>query len=767
MSELSVEDLIAEFVERSDRGEVLDPHEFAAQHPSVRHHLEHALEQLRQAESLFPTEPEVAQPRVVGEYRVLGELGRGGMGRVFEVEHTETRNVFALKLLSGPAWSNPRSMTRLKREGDILRRIDHDGIVRIVDVGSESGAPFLVMERVAGDSLATRLEVARSRRLAQPTLTDAEWLELPGGGVAAHRAALLVASLARAVAAAHASGLLHRDIKPANVLLRDDGRPVLIDFGLAADASAPTLTRTGDVLGTPHYMAPEQAAGRTATARTDVYGLGAVLFELLTLQPPHPGQDPLAVLDAVRRRPVKIPSFAARALPRDFRIVLHRALAFDPRDRYPSADAFADDLESFAKARKVAAKAPGLAERGRQVWRFQRLWIAAAIAVILVVALALLALRESDETRADRVRNAAAEAADDWVSRDRAQFATSLATLRDLAPMEPAVAALAVLQRRDRNAKEPDQTADPMVIGAHHIVRRDYRAALAPLERAVAVRPDDAVTALLLGHAARRAKQMDRAHEMLAAAAHLIPQGEAIRLEQYRAYRDSGRWPDAERALLEAQNLGDDSPATWRLLAETRIQLKTFDKALAAIEQALSRLPKPPPHDFIITYSTALTEVERFDEAQAPLREIIAAEPGNEKIRYRLAFSLDRAHRLRETLEQYEAILATRPRSSQIRLAIAWLITGSNRDKCAECAVYFTENPQLLDFERAETLSLEALESDRGLRPGFLESFVPIAMRLKGRSACRDLVGRCLEEAHEEHDDGRILRLSKAHRTLR
>ncbi|MCO5167088.1 MAG: serine/threonine protein kinase [Planctomycetes bacterium] len=279
-------------------------------------------------------------PRVPG-HRLLERLGEGGMGAVWLAEDERTGARRAVKVLAAGADAELR--LRFRREAEAMARVDgHPHVVRVHAAGEGPDGCWIVMDLAEGGDLAGRL-----RRGPLP----------PDEALALGRA------LARALAHVHAHGVLHRDLKPANVLFDAAGAPRLVDFGLATVAGAERLTRTGAVLGTPVYMAPEQALGRPSDERADVYGLGAVLYHALTGRPPVPQGALVAVLaDVVERRPTP-PSAVAPATAPALAAAVMRALAKAPEERFPSAAAFADALEGGAAA---APSRPAAGSCGRR-----------------------------------------------------------------------------------------------------------------------------------------------------------------------------------------------------------------------------------------------------------------------------------------------------------------------------------------------------------------------------------------------------------------
>ena len=305
-------------------------------------------------------------PRVPG-YDVLAELGRGGMGVVYQARQTALGRTVALKVLRDGL--GPDAAERFRAEAAALAKLGHPNVVRVYEVGETAAdrpVPFIALEYVAGGSLA-----------------DAAG----GRPVAPHTAAALVAGAARGVAAAHAAGIVHRDLKPANVLL-DGDTPKVADFGLARDVGAAGRTETGVVAGTPAYMAPEQAAGRSKDAgpAADVYALGAVLYDLLAGRPPFQASTPPLTLHLVLTAdPVPLRRLQP-GTPRDLETIALKCLEKTPARRYPSAAAVADDLDRFRSGLPVVARPVSAAERG---WRWcRRNPRVAALAAALVVALA-------------------------------------------------------------------------------------------------------------------------------------------------------------------------------------------------------------------------------------------------------------------------------------------------------------------------------------------------------------------------------------------
>jgi tetratricopeptide (TPR) repeat protein len=305
-----------------------------------------------------------------GPFRLVREIGRGGMGVVHEAHQTSLGRRVALKVLGTGATATTTQLARFRREALTLARLDHPHIVRVVDVGETAGRHWLAMELVDGCSLAEHLETLRAagkdHGAGMRTLVEG------------------LANIADALQHAHEAGVLHRDVKPSNILLRRDGRMLLSDFGLARDDAAPSVTLAGTAVGTPNYMSPEQVVAARIGPTSDVFSLGASLYECLTLQPPFRGGCTELVLRAILDHDPPDPRRLRSGLPADLAAIALKALEKDPARRYPTAAAMAQDLRAFLELRPVQARVPSLRQRGVR-WLRQRPLLAAAALVLLAL----------------------------------------------------------------------------------------------------------------------------------------------------------------------------------------------------------------------------------------------------------------------------------------------------------------------------------------------------------------------------------------------
>ena len=281
----------------------------------------------------------------VSGYQILEELGRGGMGVVYKARQVSLNRLVALKMLLPGGHAGEADLARLRAEAEAIAGLRHPNIIQIYEIGEQDGLPFLALEYCAGGSLDRKIN---------------------GTPLRAEQAAALVETLARAIHAVHRVGVVHRDLKPANVLLTDaDGQPKITDFGLAKKLGSQVHTQTGQILGTPSYMAPEQAAGQSKqiTAATDIYALGGILYESLTGRPPFRAVTPLdTILQVLEQEPAP-PRLLNPRIDIDLETICLKCLEKDPAHRYASALELADDLQRYLAREPISARSVNLLDR--------------------------------------------------------------------------------------------------------------------------------------------------------------------------------------------------------------------------------------------------------------------------------------------------------------------------------------------------------------------------------------------------------------------
>ncbi len=349
-----VEELLRRWQALAQKGTVLSAEELCRDHPE---HLEELKRHIATFEEMTPTRRKpmsesmkssashrpirTGEMPVLENYEVLEIIGKGGMGIVYKVEQKWPRRILALKMLRNQTVVDSEDLARFLREINTLCRLNHANIVHLYDAGHLNGYPYFTMEFVEGSNLSDRYK---------------------DKGCSPRRAARIVAILARAVESAHNIGILHRDLKPANILMSEEGIPKITDFGLAKrmqqrdDGHTPSHM----VLGTPSYMAPEQAGSRPDDIgfATDVYGLGAVLYELLTGKPPFRGETPHETLIMVLTQEVVPPSETGKDIPDDLETICLKCLEKEPRNRYQTAKDLAEELDEWLREEPESDSGP-------------------------------------------------------------------------------------------------------------------------------------------------------------------------------------------------------------------------------------------------------------------------------------------------------------------------------------------------------------------------------------------------------------------------
>jgi WD40 repeat protein/serine/threonine protein kinase len=399
-------------------------------------------------------------PTVAG-YEILGELGRGGMGVVYKARQIKLNRLAALKMILAGAHAGVLQLERFRTEAEAVARLQHPNVVQIYEIGEQDGLPFFSLEFVDGGSLADKLAVTA----------------LP-----ARQAAEVTAALAQAMHAAHQRGIIHRDLKPANVLLDRAGTPKITDFGLAKKLDeAGGHTHTGAIMGTPSYMAPEQAEGRTQEIgpAADIYALGAILYETLTGRPPFKSATLVDTLVQVRTQEPVTPRQLLPNLPRDLNTICLKCLEKEPCRRYATAGELADELKRWLAGEPIQARPTPVWERIGK-WIKRRPAIAVLLAAVVAVTLLGFALVTWQWQRAESERDKAAHLAEaENVAKNDAQ--------------QQKEAALEARRREERQRRAAQRTATNLLLerGVGLCRQRQYGAGLLWLARGLDAAPDD------------------------------------------------------------------------------------------------------------------------------------------------------------------------------------------------------------------------------------------------------------------------------------
>lgn len=446
---------VEEYLAALEAGRRLDRQRFLERHSAIAGALAECLDGLQFVHAAAPRTPRLdrdapslpddVQPALpLGDFWLRREIGRGGMGVVYEAVQLSLGRRVALKVLSFAATLDPKQLQRFKNEAQAAAHLNHPHIVPVHAVGCERGVHYYAMQYIEGQSLAALITELRPEASDAISGRDEPTGDLvpiaPSAPATSTRAALaterstpnreffrhgagLGIQAAEALEHAHQLGVVHRDIKPANLLLDAQGHLWVADFGLALFQSEAGLTRTGELLGTLRYMSPEQALGQRGLVdhRTDVYSLGATLYELLTLEPVFDGQDRNELLQKIASDEPVPPRMRNPAIPTELETVVLKALAKHPAERYATAQELADDLRRFLEDLPIQARRPTLLEKAIKWGRRHRSFVVSAV-VLLLLTLAGLAVSTVLIARAYERERLKAQEATDQRARAEASF---------------------------------------------------------------------------------------------------------------------------------------------------------------------------------------------------------------------------------------------------------------------------------------------------------------------------------------------------------
>jgi WD40 repeat protein/serine/threonine protein kinase len=381
---------VAEISERLRRGETVFPEEYGA-HAGALCGLLPTLRMMTDLPGPFVPSTGLGQ---IGDFRLLREVSRGGMGVVYEATQLSLGRRVALKILPFVAAFDPRQLERFRVEAQAAASLCHPNIVPVLATGAAEGIPYYAMRFIEGRDLARIIGELR-RDAVDPTETaqcgsPKQPILSTHGSSFARDVASLARQAAEALEYAHANDVIHRDIKPSNLLVDNGGRLWITDFGLARVRGGVDLTHTGDALGTPRYMSPEQALGRRTSVdgRTDIYSLGVTLYELLTGRPAFAGDDRQEILRKIAGEAPIPPRKLDSAIPADLETIVLRAMAKEPADRYPTAADLAADLGRFLNNRPIVARRLSLIDKSARWMLAHRKLVASAVAGLVVLAAA-------------------------------------------------------------------------------------------------------------------------------------------------------------------------------------------------------------------------------------------------------------------------------------------------------------------------------------------------------------------------------------------
>jgi serine/threonine protein kinase len=671
----------------------------------------------------------------LGDFRLLREVGRGGMGVVYEAEQLSLNRRVALKVLPLAATLDPKQLQRFQHEAQVAAYLHHTNIVPVYGVGCERGVHYYAMQFIEGQSLAQVIADGRQQRAdgpspvpsaAAPTPPLAARSTEPGVTGLEHfrTVARLGIQAARALEHAHQLGVIHRDIKPANLLVDRRGNLWVTDFGLAHCQSQAGLTMTGDLLGTLRYMSPEQALAHPGGVdqRTDLYSLGATLYELLTFEPPFSSRDRHELLWQIGFEEPKPVRRISPAVPTELETIIHKAMAKNPAERYATTGELADELERFLKDEPIRARRPTFVQRGRR-WARRHQPVVWSAAVASLVILAVLAGSTGWIVR-DRVARQAKLATDLQAALDEAQQShqqglwprAQAAAKRAEALLQEGAVEPAVVERVQGLLNElADEEADNrLVIHLQKLrllqsgvkgdqfdlerARPDYRQAFADYGlRVKTVAPEDAAALLQRRPlAVRRTLLAALDHWLILAQYEKAP--EAGWLERVLSLAD----PDPWRQGVRNARRRNDRPALEKLAHEVEPTTQS-PEALFVLELGLRQRGATEPAvallrraheaftgDFWITHELgeALLECQppQSDEALRFLTAAAALRPESPRVRLALGVAFFNKGRLDESAAALRKAIELKPDYARAHSNLGRLYAGKGHVKEAAAA---------------------------------------------------------------------------------
>jgi tetratricopeptide (TPR) repeat protein len=687
----ALENLLEEFAGRLEAGETVDVEAFAAAHPEHADQLRRVLPtmlvlaELGRSGSAGGAAPLSAgtdagpAAGVLGDFRIVREVGRGGMGVVYEAEQVSLGRRVALKVLPFAATLGARQVQRFHNEARAAAGLHHTNIVPVYAVGQERGVHYYAMQFIDGRTLADLIAQRRGEVLARvPTAAEQEAAAASGSTLPPaaqatsaaprdaaefRRAAEWGIQAAEALDCAHALGVVHRDVKPANLLVDAAGRLWVTDFGLAQVQSEASLTATGDLVGTLRYMSPEQALAKRVVIdhRTDVYSLGATLYELLTLRPVFGGQDRQELLRQIAFEEPVPPRKVERAVPAELETIVLKAVEKNPADRYATAQELADDLRRYVEDKPIRARRPTLVQRARK-WGQRHRAVVRTAAVCLLLTAAVLAgsvgwvLRDqaARRTETEREAGAALEEAAQWQREGR--LPEALAAARRAAWVaDTGTAGVAFRQRVQARRADLELVADleearlqmTAVKEGHFDAELGDRLHTEAFQKAGLD-----VEGLPAEEVAERIRGSSVPTELAAALDHWA----LLRLKKQITGRSDASW---QHLLRVAQAADGDA---WRDRVRQAL-LRGDQPALVDLAGSQEAWRQPPLT--LVALATALRRSGAFESAEALLRQARRQYPGDFWLNHDLGDALmdARPARWEKAILFYTAAAALRPQS--------------------------------------------------------------------------------------------------------
>ncbi|MFO0980134.1 MAG: tetratricopeptide repeat protein [Planctomycetota bacterium] len=615
-SDSQIDDIVAEFIERYDRGEAPREEDYFARYPERREALKLRFEMFRVYRAALGPLPgrgssqaRPVAPEHIGQFLVQEELGHGAMSIVYRAEDEATGKSVAIKVLPRLFALDPKSAARFRREAETIARLRHPNIVPVLGHGEDHGALYYVMEHIAGRTLRHYLH-----ELAGRPVTDLTGATL--GGTASRSYIDTVLRIGIAIAAAlehaHVFGIVHRDVKPSNIIIGADAHPYLVDFGLARVQGSLSISLPGEIVGTPYYMSPEQILGTPIDHATDIYALGVVLYEMLTLRVPHPGDSLKEVTRHIVEEPPESPRHHNPMVSEELEAVLGTALAPDRPARFQSAAAFAAAMSKLLVGEELASSI----DRGLATFRISGVHIGSNRRQHAFDDLLYRANRWIERGRVEdglAILNEAIELKPDdpraFILRGVANLESSRIeeALKDfdralvLAPHDPVIFLYrgyaherlgehGPAERDFERAREsPPQTGlDHFFRGFYHYTRREYDQAIQHFSDAVSRDHRQLLAVLFRGRAHHLAHNYDEAERDFTTFCNLRPESGPAHHLTGVLHLNRGRFEDAERAFRTAAALDPTYAPTFNNLGILCREAGRYAEAEQHLKRALA-----------------------------------------------------------------------------------------------------------------------------------------------------------------------------------
>jgi serine/threonine protein kinase/Flp pilus assembly protein TadD len=814
--ELAIADLIEEFTARLQAGESIDAEAFAAEHPSYAEKLRgllpgvQVLAELEHSGSDADSDPVCAKSQegplsgVLGDFRIIREVGKGGMGVVYEAEQVSLRRRVALKVLPFAATMDPRHLQRFHNEAQAAACLHHTNIVPVHFVGCERGVHFYAMQFIDGQPLSEIIRQMRRLEKNEPTAAEdgtaayqaspaeatstapaAEITPLTGEGLRNRdyyrKVAELEIQAAEALDHAHQVGIVHRDIKPGNLMLDVRGNLWVTDFGLAhMHHREASLTGTGQMVGTPRYMSPEQALAERVPIdhRTDVYSLGVTLYELLTLRPAFTSEDRNELLRQIAFEEPTKPRRLERAIPAELETIVLKAMEKRAQDRYATAQELADDLERWLKNEPIRARRPTLLQRASK-WVRRHKPAATAGVVVLLMAITLAGYigwtRHDGSVRREAIKElilAALKDSQHWQEQRRLSEALSAARRAngllagaevDEASHQQVRARLAGLELLDRleNIRLEKQTIVRQEHfdhkGADTLYEKTFREAgfdmeaLSAEQAAERIR-DSTVAAELAAMlddwalARRKVQGMDASSWKALLHVACLVQSDALQTRVREALKREDR--QALRDLAASGEVFRLPPEMLRVLGSALMDDKENQ---GQVETFLRCAQRRHPDDFwlnynLFTYYTSIIDPQQQEEAIPFAASALALRPGSPGAHLNLGLLLDEKGRLEEAIGEYREAIRLKEdyATAHSNLGVSLFKMGQLDEAIKECRKAVLLNRNVAGFHS----NLGALLTEKGQLDEAIAECREAVQLEKDNDAFHKSLGNALEEGH-------------------